>query len=110
MKALLYVFMPLFLLGSFLPQQGNDETKNVTVIVHLDDQLSQVEQTVYLHSYLSWVSGGEMNIWDSVRTEKGQKTVELHGFLLLEDNVEITFSKEGFSEIIVNFRIVFVII
>lgn len=59
MKALLYVFMPLFLLGSFLPQQGSDETRNVTVIVHLDDQLSQVEQTVYLHSYLSWVSGGD---------------------------------------------------
>lgn len=101
MKALLYVFMPLFVLGSFLPQQGNDETRNVTVIVHLDDQLSQVEQTVYLHSYLSWVSGGEMNIWDSVRTGKGQKTVELQGLLLLEDNVEITFSKEGPNNLVV---------
>lgn len=101
MKALLYVFMPLFLLGSFLPQQGSDETRNVTVIVHLDDALSQVEQTVYLHSYLSWVSGGEMNIWDSVRTEKGQKTVELQGLLLLENCVYITFSKEGPNDLVV---------
>lgn len=84
MKALLYVFMPLFVLGSFLPQQGNDETRNVTVIVHLDDQLSQVEQTVYLHSYLSWVSGGEMNIWDSVRTEKDRKQWNCKGFCFLK--------------------------
>ncbi|WP_300814078.1 hypothetical protein [uncultured Bacteroides sp.] len=100
MKHLLYIWL-LFILSSFLPQHGNDETRNVTVIVHLDDALSQVEQTVYLHSYLPWVSGGEMNIWDSVRTEKGQKTVELQGLLLLEDNVEITFSKEGPNNLLV---------
>ena len=100
MKYLLYVWS-LFLFGSFLPQQDNDKTRNVTVIVHLDDALSQVEQTVYLHSYLPWVSGGEMNIWDSVRIEKGQKTVELNGFLLLENDVRITFSKEGPNDLVV---------
>ena len=87
------VCLLLFVSLSFSFQKP--ETKNVTVIVHLDDELAQVEQKVYIHSFCDWISGREQCIWDSVQTFIGQKTIELQAYVPIENKLEVMFAKEG---------------
>lgn len=100
MKSMVKLFcLLLFAFGAFSFQQP--EKRNVTVIIYQDEELSQVEQKVYLHSYLPWVSGGEMDIWDSVQTRKGQKIIELHGYTIFDNRFRVTFAQEGPNELYV---------
>lgn len=88
-----FVCLFLFAFGAFSFQQP--EKRNVTVIIHQDDELSQVEQTVYIYSLCHWISGFEQCIWDSVQTFIGQKTVELQAYVPIENQLQVMFAKEG---------------
>lgn len=97
MKTILY-FIAAFTFCSFLAPKG--EKQNVTVILHLDEELSQTEQTLYIASFCSWISGYEQNIWDSIQVRKGQKSVMLHAYAPPRGNFfRIIFSKEGPNEL-----------
>lgn len=91
MKTILYVFSSFFFCLSLQSQ----EKQNVTVILHLDDELSRIEQKVYITSYCPWISGGERAIWDSVQTRKGQNILKIRGYAPFENEFKIIFSKEG---------------
>lgn len=73
----------------------NQEKENVTIILHLDNQLSKIEQKVYLSSFCPWVSGSEQIIWDSIQTVKGQNTIILKAYTPIENKLAVTFSKDG---------------
>lgn len=83
-----FVFCSFFLFQEKQP--------NVTIILHLDKELSQTEQTLYLVSFCSWVSGFEQNIWDSIQIQKGQRNITLHAYAPARGNLfRVAFSKEG---------------
>ncbi len=71
------------------------EKSNVTIILHLDEELSQIEQKVYVSSFCQWISGAEQCIWDSTLTQKGQKTIVLQAYTPIENEFKIAFAKEG---------------
>lgn len=91
MKILLYIFSSFIFCFSLQSQ----EKRNVTIILHIDDELAQTEQKVYITSFCPWVSGWEQAIWDSVQTQKGQKLLKMKAYTPLENEFKIIFSKEG---------------
>lgn len=91
MKIPLYIFVVSF----FCILLPNEEKKNINVILHLDDELSQIEQKVYLSSFCPWVSASEQIIWDSIETKKGQKDILLQAYAPVENRLVVTFSKDG---------------
>ena len=92
MKVLLYASC---LISLFLTLFSLTEAKNIEIIIHLDNDITEEEQTVYLWSFCSWVSGSEKAIWDSASIKKGQKTVKLQGYAPYENYFKICFSKNG---------------
>lgn len=64
-------------------------------MLHLDDELAQIEQKVYIASYCPWISGSEQAIWDSIQTRKGENILKIKGYTPFENEFNITFSKEG---------------
>lgn len=92
MKVLLYASC---LISLFLTLFPLTEEKNIEIIIHLDKDMTEEEQKVYLWSFCSWVSGSEQVIWDSTNIKKGQKTVKLQGHSPYENNFKIFFSKNG---------------
>lgn len=92
MKVLLYASC---LISLFLTLFSLTEEKNIEIIIHLDNDITEEEQTVYLWSFCSWVSGSEKAIWDSASIKKGQKTVKLQGYAPYENYFKICFSKNG---------------
>lgn len=95
MKGILFSISLLCSLSILYSPSKNEEKKNIEIILHLDDDMTEEEQNVYLWSYCSWISGSEIAFWDSVKIEKGQKTVTLQGFAPYENMFRICFSKEG---------------
>ena len=107
-KQFLFLAICVLTLGSLLAKQMpntpkcqtsfvHSDSSKVTIILHLDEALSQVDQWVYLTSFCSWYSGAEQNIWDSCRVHSGQTRVELHAQLPVktESCFYIHFAKEG---------------
>lgn len=107
-KQFLFLAICVLTLGSLLAKQmpntpkcqtsfAHSDSSKVTIILHLDEALSQVDQWVYLTSFCSWYSGAEQNIWDSCRVHSGQTRVELHAQLPVktESRFSIHFAKEG---------------
>ena len=92
MKVLLYASC---IISLFLTLFSLTEEKNIEIIIHLDNDITEEEQTVYLWSFCSWVSGSEKAIWDSASIKKGQKTVKLQGYAPYENYFKICFSKNG---------------
>ncbi|WP_418697078.1 TlpA family protein disulfide reductase [Bacteroides sp.] len=88
-----YLCISIFSLFCILPH--NQEKRNINVVLHLDNELSQIEQKVYLSSFCPWVSGSEQIIWDSIQIEKGQNTITLQAYAPVENQLTVTFSKEG---------------
>ena len=58
---LLFIFLLLVL--SAYSSGSKDEKKNVEITLYLDKDMTEVEQNVYVWSF---VSGNEQRIWDSV--------------------------------------------
>lgn len=94
MKIVLLGAVILVLFCSFVFQKELKE-RNVQVTLDLDEYVSAEEQWIYLHSRCTWISGSEEMIWDSVRIEKGQKKVVLHGYAPVEESFYIFFSRRG---------------
>ena len=93
MKTLPYFLIILFIAS--IPQI-NKKDYNIEVILHLDKELSETEQMVYLSSFCPWVSGWEQMIWDSVQTRKGQTSIKLHAYSPIEENMfSVMFAKKG---------------
>lgn len=93
MKAILYLLIAFSLSISFQPQ---DKKNEIEVLLHLDKELSQIEQTVYISSFCSWISGYEQMIWDSVQIRKGDTKIKLHAHLPIKEGLfKVTFSKKG---------------
>ena len=86
------ILCSLSILYSSIIDEGK---RNIEVILHLDDDMTEEEQEVYLWSFCSWISGSEQAFWDSAKIEKGQKTVRLHGFVPYGNTLRLAFSKEG---------------
>lgn len=96
MKALLYLSC---LINLFLTLFSLPEKKNVEIIIHLDNNMTEEDQKVYLWSFCSWISASEQAILDSVNIEKGQKIVKLQGYSPFEHQFRICFSKNGPKEL-----------
>lgn len=93
MKTLPYFLIILFIAS--IPQI-NKKDYNIEVILHLDKELSETEQMVYISSFCPWVSGWEQMIWDSVQTRKGQTSIKLHAYSPIEENMfSVMFAKKG---------------
>lgn len=97
MKIILYIFS-LFIFCFSLQSQ---EKQNVTIMLHVDDELAQIEQKVYISSFCPWISGWEQAIWDSVQTQKGVNMLKMKAYTPFENEFKITFSKEGPTKLVV---------
>lgn len=69
--------------------------RNVEILLHIDEDMAEEEQTIYLFSFCPWISGNEAAIWDSIQTRKGQHLVTLKGYTTAENSFELLFSKIG---------------
>lgn len=97
MKIILYIFS-LFIFCSSLQSQ---EKNNVVIILHVDDELAQIEQKVYISSFCPWISDWEQAVWDSVQTQKGVNMLKMKAYTPFENKFNITFTKEGPSKLAV---------
>jgi len=91
--ALLLLALPSFSQNPSTYAYTNE--RNVEVLIHLDKDLAQEEQKIYLFSFCPWISGNEAAIWDSIQTKQGERFVKLHGYTTAENSFEIMFSKVG---------------
>lgn len=91
MRTILYFFSSFLFCFSLQSQ----EKPNVTIMLHIDDELAQIEQKVYITSFCPWISGWEQAIWDSIQTQKGLKTLKIKAYTPIENEFKIIFSKEG---------------
>ncbi|MDO4186321.1 MAG: hypothetical protein Q4D30_07550 [Bacteroidales bacterium] len=94
----LSIALLLFAIPSFAQNPSTyayTNERNVEVLLHLDEDLAQEEQIIYLFSFCPWISGNEAAIWDSIQTKQGDRFVKLHGYTTAENSFEIMFSKVG---------------
>lgn len=93
MKILLPLFSFICLPMFFFSLADQKEEKNVEIILHLDKDMTEDAQTVYLWSFCD--GGNQQRFWDSARIEKRQKTVTLQGYVPYDYNLYLCFSKNG---------------
>lgn len=96
MKIILYIFSSFIFCFSLQSQ----EKQNVTIMLHVDDELAQIEQKVYISSFCPWISGWEQAIWDSIQTQKGVNMLRMKAYTPIENEFKITFSKEGPTKLV----------
>lgn len=102
MKILPFLLPFISLSMFFLPSTEKEQNKNITIILQLDKDVTEEEQTVYLWSFCNWISGSEQIFWDSAKIEKGQKTVTLQGFAPYAIYFNLGFSKNGPTRLYIN--------
>lgn len=93
MKALLFFFSLCSL--SMLFSSTEEKPRNINIILHLNNDVSEEEQEVYLWSFCTWISNSEQVFWDSAKIEKGQKIVKLQGYAPYDQYFNLGFSKNG---------------
>lgn len=91
---LLFIFLLLVL--SAYSSGGKEEKKNVEITLLLDKDMTEVEQNVYVWSF---VSGNEQRIWDSVYVAPHSDSVTLRAYTPAGNYFMVIFDKVGPSSL-----------
>ena len=91
---LLFIFLLLVL--SAYSSGSKDEKKNVEITLYLDKDMTEVEQNVYVWSF---VSGNEQRIWDSVYVAPHSDSVTLRAYASTGNSFKVIFDKMGPSSL-----------
>ena len=91
---LLFIFLLLVL--SAYSSGSKDEKKNVEITLYLDKDMTEVEQNVYVWSF---VSGNEQRIWDSVYVAPHSDSVTLRAYTPAGNYFKVIFDKVGPSSL-----------
>lgn len=87
-KKIITLLSFLFIFSSTLTAR---EKSNVTLTLHLDPFINEVEQMIYVY-YRGHMNSG---VYDSVKVVPGKSVYTLHGYVPFEDIMCVTFSKRG---------------
>lgn len=91
---LLFIFLLLVL--SAYSSGGKEEKKNVEITLLLDKDMTEVEQNVFVWSF---ISGNEQRIWDSVYVAPHSDSVTLRAYTPAGNYFKVIFDKVGPSSL-----------
>ena len=91
---LLFIFLLLVLSAYSL--DSKDEKKNVEITLFLDKDMTEVEQNVFVWSF---ISGNEQRIWDSVYVAPHSDSVTLRAYTPAGNYFKVIFDKIGPSSL-----------